>query len=147
MLEEYFIKELENVKRELEESKLKISELENARIKPIKEKGVKLTLIPTENIVKKLLENNIDIKKLVDEWSSDDLLNLIIEQKLYKREKDYENNVVMINGKYYLEEEHYGGYRYDDNCFINEKEYIYHNLVDELCDNLNRYIKNQEAQI
>jgi len=146
MIEEYFIKELESVKKELEESKLKISELENARIKPIKEKAIKLSLIPINNIVEKLLENNVDIKKIVEEWSSEDVCNLIIEQKLYKKERDYIENVVMIDGKYFLEKTYYNTYRYDDACYITEKDYIYYELCDKLYDNLNQYIKNQEKQ-
>ena len=147
MIEEYFVKELESVKKELEESKLKISKLENARVKPIKERAIKLSLIPTNNIVEKLLGNNVDIKKIIEEWSSEDICNLIIEQKLCKREKDYTENVVMIDGKYFLEEKYYGGYRYDDTCYITEKDYIYYELCDKLYDNLNQYIKNQEVQI
>lgn len=144
MLEEYFIKEYENLKKTNEELRNKITELENSDFISTTYRAVKMELIPLTNILEKLEKANIDYIEVVEEWNSKSIYDLICDFRLAKRLSDNPNPVVKHNNRFYTLEERYGDYVLSyQSVYITEDSYIKDVLVDKLYDQLNQHKKDQ----
>lgn len=148
MIEQYVLDELKKYKEENEELKRELLIKENIRVQSVKEEPVKIELIPIDNVVSKLQEKGIDIQKVIDEMGSDAIRDLIIELGLYKNKIIKENcTIVKVDNKYFEFERYYSyGYKLEEQVYIDLKEAVYYELVDDLYDKLNYYIKNQKKE-
>lgn len=148
MIEQYIIDELKIYKEENERLKKKLFLKENAQIKICEYKEVNASLIPTDTIVSRLKENGIDIQKVVDEMGIDEITNIILDYKLYKENISTNNPIIEVNNEYFeLEKERYNdAYKLERKVYINLRDIIYNELSDELCDDLNSYLRSLKEE-
>lgn len=152
MIEQYVLDELKKYKEENEILREKLINEENRFIKSVDEKAVEIELIPTKNCVEKLTKANIDLNNLVDEMGSKEIMKLIIELGLYKdkiksKRSGDENTVVKVNNKYYELTRCYNNeYRLENEVYITLEDAVYNELVDQLYDNINSYLKSQKEE-
>ena len=144
MLEEYFIKGYEDLKKENEDLKNKIIELENSEVISLPDKAIKMELIPLNTILERLENEGIDYIKVVEEWNSSDIYDLIVNLKLAKRMTDYNEPVIKFKNQLWTIKKDYSRYELDGyETFTTEKDYITCVLVDKLYDQLNQHRKNK----
>lgn len=151
MIEQYILDELKKYKEENEILKETLINEKNRFIKSVDTKAVEIELIPTKNCVEKLTKANVDLNNLVDEMGSKEIMKLIIELGLYKdkiksKRSDDENTIVKINNKYYELTRYYNDYKLDIEVYITLEDAVYNELVDQLYDNINSYLKFQKEE-
>lgn len=154
MIEKYVLNELDKYKIENAELKSEINRLRNKFIVMVDETPKRGELISIETIIKILEENNIEPKKIVDDMGSDEIRDIILNLKLYKEKspKKYDSSrekdlaVIKIGNYYYSLEKYYSDYKLEERVYITWSDEVYNELVDELYDKLNEYIRKQAKE-
>lgn len=152
MIEQYILDELKKYKEENEILKEKLINEKNKIVRSVDAKAIEIELIPTENCVKKLKEANINLNYLVDEMGSREIMETIISLGLFKdkikfKRSDDENIIVKVNNKYYELMRYYNDYKLDEQVYITLEDAVYNELVDQLYDNINSYLReNKEVK-
>ena len=154
MIEQYVLDELKKYKEENEQLKKENFNLKNKYVVMVDETPKKAELKPLDNIIAILNENNIDPKKITSEMGANEIRDLILNLNLYKEKipkktsnvKESWDIVVKIGNKYYELEKYYGDYKLEKQVFITWEDDVYCELVDELYDEINSYLRKLKKE-
>ena len=154
MIEQYVLDELKKYKEENEQLKKENFNLKNKYVVMVDETPKKAELKPLDNIIAILNENNIDPKKITSEMGANEIRDLILNLNLYKEKipkktsngKESCDIVVKIGNKYYELEKYYGDYKLEKQVFITWEDDVYCELVDELYDEINSYLRKLKKE-
>lgn len=155
MIEEYVLDELKKCKEENEQLKKENYDLKNKYVVMVDEKSKNAELKPIDNIIAILNENNIEPEKVISEMGAGEIRDLILNLNLYKEKnpkntsngKESCNIVVKIGNKYYELEKYYGDYKLEKRVSITWEDAVYCELVDELYDEINSYLRKLKKEI
>jgi len=147
MIEEYFVKELENLKQENQKLREEIHKKDNKFLMLEERPQVNLELIANETLFKKLDEKGIDLNKIVDEMGSKEIQELIKDLVLYKEMKndDYVA-IIRMNNRFYGLEKYYNEYKLEPDVYVDLDDAIYHDLVDKFYDKVQNEINRREKE-
>jgi len=150
-LEEYFIKQLDELKEENEKLKKENQEKDNKFLVLEEKSQIKVELIANDALFRKLEENDIDLNKIVDEMGSNEIKNLIKNLELYREVKnDNYVAIVKINNQYYGLEKYYDEFKLKNRVYVDLDEVIYYELTDNFYDivqnELNRRKQEQKEE-
>jgi len=148
MIEKYFLDELEALKKENKELKEEIQKKDNRFLVLEERPQVKLELIKSDAIFKRLDEKGIDLQKIDDEFGTKEVQELIKDLVLYREVKnDSYVAIIRINGKCYGLEKYYDEYKVKPNVYVDFDDAIY-NLTDIFYDIVSSEItrRNQEKE-
>ncbi len=150
MVEQYVIEEIKKLKEENEILKQKLNEEKNKLVVSVDCEPYYIELINKQLIINKLIENDIDPIKMYEEYDTDNYIEIIKNLKLYKdkfrRDKNEVIGYVKCNNKYYEMTKYYGGFKIENEVYIDLDKAIYYELVDELYDMLFDYKKELKKQ-
>ena len=134
-LEEYFIKQLDELKEENEKLKKENQEKDNKFLVLEEKSQIKVELIANDALFRKLEENDIDLSKILDEMGSDEIKNLIKNLELYREVKnDNYVAIVKINNQYYGLEKYYDEFKLKNRVYVDLDDAIYYDLTDKFYD-------------
>lgn len=147
MLEEYFIKQMNFLKEENERLKEENQRKDNQFLVLEERPQIKLELIANEPLFKRLEEKGIELKKIVEEYGSREIQELIKDLVLYKEIKnDNYFAIVKINNKYYGLEKYYDEYKFKSQVYVDFDEAVYNDLVDKLYDKVQNEINRRKQE-
>lgn len=149
-LEEYFIKQLDELKEENEKLKKENQEKDNKFIVLEERPQVKVELIAKDALLRKLEEENIDLNSIVKEMGSKEVQALIKDLCLYRDvKKDNYIAIVKINNSFYGLEKYYDEFKLNNKVFVDLDEAIYDltdGLYDRVQNELNRKKQEQKEE-
>lgn len=147
--ENYVIEELKKIKEENERLKDLIVRKENKSFVEVDEKAINVELLNSDVLIKKLEDLKIDIPKICDEMSSEEITNLIIDNKLYKEVKENSSTLTIVryNSKYYkLQSKYSYSFELEEQCYITLHDAVYYELSDNLNDIAYNYKRKKEQE-
>jgi len=146
-LEEYFIKQLDELKEENEKLKKENQEKDNKFLVLEEKSQIKVELIANDALFRKLEENDIDLNKIVDEMGSNEIKNLIKNLELYREVKnDNYVAIVKINNQYYGLEKYYDEFKLKNRVYVDLDEVIYYELTDKFYDRVQNELNRRKQE-
>ncbi len=134
-LERYFIKQLDELKKENERLKKENQEKDNKFLVLEERPQAKVELIADDALLRILEENNIDLNYIVEEMGVKEVQELIKDLCLYREAKnDNYVAIVKINNLFYGLEKYYDEYKVKPNVYVDLDDAIYYDLTDKFYD-------------